>query len=144
MDRIETRRSGRALTRREALRLIALGGAGVVLAACGGASGPTGARTAPTGGGAAATDYSARFAGFQAAPEPNADLARVAWPDFVTEAGPEVRALYEFQLTHGEIMRYMPCFCGCHLEDGHASNRDCYVESVGPDGTAVLDSMAPT
>lgn len=130
------------LSRRDALKVITLGGAGVLLAACGGATGANGSTPAATGG-ASTTDYSARFAAFQAADEPNADPAKIEWPDFVTSAEPEVKQLYEFQLRNGELMRYMPCFCGCG-GDGHKSNRDCYVKRVNPDGTAVLDSMAPT
>ena len=89
-------------------------------------------------------DFSARFADFKPAPEPNGDPRKVQWPEYVTEGGPEVKRLYEFQITHGDLMRYMPCFCGCHWEDGHRNNRDCYVERVNRDGSVVLDSMAPT
>jgi hypothetical protein len=55
-----------------------------------------------------------------------------------------VRRLYEFQITHGELMRYMPCFCGCGQNAGHRSNRDCYVHRVNRDGSVILDDMAPT
>src|SRR6266851_2308759 len=72
-------------------------------------------------------DFSARFARFEAAAEPNGDLAKVVWPDFVEAAGADVKGLYEFQITHGDLMRYMPCFCGCGQDAGHRSNRDCYV-----------------
>lgn len=89
-------------------------------------------------------DFSVRFSGFEVADEPNGDLSKVVWPSFVTDADPEVRRLFEFQITHGELMRYMPCFCGCGQGDGHRNNRDCYVESVGADGSVVFDSMAPT
>lgn len=89
-------------------------------------------------------DFSVRFAGYEPAREPNADPAKVVWPAFVIEAGPEVKRLYEFQLANGELMRYVPCFCGCYREAGHRSNRDCYVRRVNPDGSAVLDAMAPT
>ena len=89
-------------------------------------------------------DNSARFSEFEAADEPNGDISKVDWPSFVTEGDPEVRRLYEFQITHGELMRYMPCFCGCGQNAGHRSNRDCYVKSVNADGSVVLDSMAPT
>jgi hypothetical protein len=89
-------------------------------------------------------DFAARFARYEAAPEPDGDLAKVVWPGYVTEAGPEVRRLYEFQITHGELMRYMPCFCGCGQNAGHRSNRDCYVRRVRRDGSVVLDPMAPT
>lgn len=89
-------------------------------------------------------DFSARFAKYKAAPEPNGDLAKVVWPSYVTDAGPEVKRLYEFQITHGELMRYMPCFCGCGAFAGHRSNRDCYVRLVNHDGSVVFDDMAPT
>jgi hypothetical protein len=93
---------------------------------------------------ASEADFAARFAQFGAAPEPNGDLAKVVWPKFVTDAGPEVKRLYEFQITHGELMRYMPCFCGCGQNAGHRSNRDCYVRRVRADGSVLLDPMAPT
>ncbi len=85
----------------------------------------------------------ARFAKYRAADEPNGDLAKVVWPSFVTDAGPEVKRLYEFQITHGDLMKYMPCYCGCGQNAGHRSNRDCYVQKVNLDGSVVLDSMAP-
>ena len=89
-------------------------------------------------------DFASRFGQYEPALEPNGDLSKVVWPHYVIEAGPEVRRLYEFQITHGELMRYMPCFCGCGQNAGHKSNRDCYVREVKEDGSVVFDSMAPT
>ena len=100
--------------------------------------------SAPPGADKTVEDFSGRFARFEAAAEPNGDLSRVVWPDFITDADPEVKRLYEFQITNGELMRYMPCFCGCGQNAGHRSNRDCYVQRVNTDGSVVLDSMAPT
>jgi hypothetical protein len=111
----------------------ALGGAGVV--ACGG----TGFSKSID-----KHDLPGYFSQFQADDEPNADLAKIIWPSYVTKADPEVKTLYEFQLTHGDLMKYMPCYCGCGKRSGHNSNRDCYVDKVNSDGSAVLDSMAPT
>ena len=88
--------------------------------------------------------HEARFAQYEPAPEPNGDLDKVVWPDYVLNAPPEVKRLYEFQVTHGQLMRYIPCFCGCGRNNGHRSNRDCYVRRVNPDGSVVFDSMAPT
>jgi hypothetical protein len=88
--------------------------------------------------------FASRFAKYEAAPEPNGDPTKVLWPSYVTVAGREVRRLYEFQVTHGELMRYMPCFCGCGGFAGHRNNRDCYIRRVNPDGSVVFDSMAPT
>jgi len=92
---------------------------------------------------ASAAEIEAHFAAYQPAAEPNGNLARVVWPEFVLEAGPEVKALYEFQITHGDLMRYMPCFCGCG-NSGHRNNRDCYIRRVNADGSVEFDSMAPT
>ncbi|HEX5503659.1 MAG TPA: PCYCGC motif-containing (lipo)protein [Thermomicrobiales bacterium] len=98
----------------------------------------------PLAGRATAEDrVAARFAAYAAADEPDGDLARVVWPDFVTAAGPEVQRLYAFQVEHGDLMKYMPCYCGCG-RSGHRSNRDCYVRQVNADGSVVFDSMAPT
>lgn len=130
------------LPRRRLLLILGASGAGVALTAC---SAVPSAEIQPTDQGVGQTTaFSTRFAGFPVADEPNGDLAKVVWPDFVTQAGPEVKALYEFQITHGELMRWMPCFCGCGQSSGHRSNRDCYVQQVKADGSVVLDAMAPT
>lgn len=124
--------------------ILVVAGAVIVVAAVGVwlVAGRTGEPASPSS--EATKDFSARFAGYEAAPEPNGDLSKVVWPDYVLNAGPEVKRLYEFQVTHGELMRYMPCFCGCGQNAGHRSNRDCYVREVNPDGSVVFDSMAPT
>lgn len=131
-----------ALSRRRLLRASGTGAVGLVLTACGAA--PRAGNQPADQGVGQVTDFAERFAGYPVADEPNGDLAKVVWPDFVTTAGPEVKQLYEFQITHGELMRWMPCFCGCGVSTGHLSNRDCYVRAVNPDGSVVLDSMAPT
>jgi hypothetical protein len=134
------------LSRRRVAKLLGIGTVGTVLTACGGSATnlPSGAADTASGSEAEITDFSARFAGFEVADEPNGDLSKVVWPAFVTKAGPEVKQLYEFQVTHGELMRWMPCFCGCGQSAGHRSNRDCYVQAVNPDGSVVFDAMAPT
>lgn len=100
--------------------------------------------TAPVPTGGEAADFSERFTQYKPASEPNGDLDRVVWPDYVLDAGAEVKALYEFQVTHGELMRYMPCFCNCGRTAEHRNNRDCYIQRVNRDGSVVFDSMAPT
>jgi hypothetical protein len=129
------------LSRRALRRGAAFGAVGVLASACSGRSEPSAPTDAAADG--AAPDFSARFAAYQPTDEPNGDLTKVVWPTFVTRAGPEVKQLYEFQILNGELMKYMPCFCGCG-GDGHHNNRDCYVKAVNPDGSVVLDPMAPT
>ena len=125
------------MDRRDFLSTATLLALGLGAAACGGGSG-----SASTTG-AAKPDLVARFAKYQVASEPNGDLSKVVWPSYVTDGPAEVKTLYEFQITHGDLMRWMPCYCGCG-QSGHKSNRDCYVKSVGSDGSVVFDAMAPT
>jgi hypothetical protein len=125
-------------SRRRFLTVAGLGTTTVLLTSCGGGSNKDNVPTTTS-----SIDFSARFASFEPADEPNGDLSRVTWPDFVLNAGGDVQSLYEYQILHGELMRYMPCFCGCG-SDGHQNNRDCYVKSVNADGSVVFDSMAPT
>ena len=127
------------LTRR---RFLAVGFASVGLAATTAACGSNSERNARSDG--AGEDFSSRFARYDAADEPNGDLSKVVWPMFVTQAGADVKRLYEFQVTNGQIMRYMPCFCGCGQDAGHRNNRDCYIKQVNSDGSVVFDSMAPS
>lgn len=130
-------------SRRSVLGAMAVGGAGLLLTACGAGESRFGsAPLQPEAG--EIDDLAARFAGFEPADEPNGDLARVVWPDWMARFDPEVKRLYEFQIVNGPLMRYMPCFCGCGQTAEHRSNRDCYVKAVNPDGSIVFDSMAPT
>jgi hypothetical protein len=126
-------------------RRLRFGAAAIALIIGGGVVWLTSERSneSPTFSGAP-VDFSERFAGYEPASEPNGDLSKVVWPDFVLDAGPEVKRLYEFQVENGDLMRYMPCFCGCGGNAGHRSNRDCYVREVNPDGSVIFDAMAPT
>lgn len=138
MDNLQRARPNASYSRRHFGTVVAMSAAFLISACSGRQKGSTAATTA-----AAAGDTSARFAGFVATDEPDADPTKVVWPDFVTSAPGDVRSLYEFQLTSGALTRYIPCFCGCSGSD-HFNNRDCYIKKVNPDGSAVFDSMAPT
>lgn len=43
-----------------------------------------------------------------------------------------VRATYEFAARHPEVMKFVPCFCGCE-RGGHQDNHDCFIAQRGPD-----------
>jgi Protein of unknown function with PCYCGC motif len=47
-------------------------------------------------------------------------------PAFAAED--DAGALYRFATTRGDILRFMPCTCGC-AQVGHTSNRSCYIKS---------------
>lgn len=57
-------------------------------------------------------------------PLPHGRLARP--PEAVKEA-------YVFAAQHPEVVRYVPCFCGCERQ-GHRSNLDCFVASRAANG----------
>ena len=44
-----------------------------------------------------------------------------------------VGAVYEFAARHPEVLRYVPCFCGCE-NDGHRANHDCFIASRDSEG----------
>jgi hypothetical protein len=47
-------------------------------------------------------------------------------PAFAREG--DADTLYRFATTHGDVLRWMPCTCGC-AQVGHTSNRSCYIKS---------------
>jgi hypothetical protein len=46
---------------------------------------------------------------------------------------PLTRAAYEFAARHPEVLRHMPCFCGCE-RNGHGNNEDCFITRRQADG----------
>lgn len=77
-----------------------------------------------------------------AAPAPRRGLtARPAsdeWPPIFWRATPEVQAAYRYAVAQPALLAYIPCFCGC-AEQGHISNRDCYLLADDRSGTVLLD-----
>ena len=72
---------------------------------------------------------------------------QVVWDDstkqFLVFAGvADVRGLYQFATTRGDVLRFMPCTCGC-AQLGHTSNRSCYVEAES-DASVTYTSHAAT
>ena len=47
-------------------------------------------------------------------------------PAFAADA--DTAALYRFATTRGDVLRFMPCTCGC-AQVGHTSNRSCYIKA---------------
>jgi len=44
-----------------------------------------------------------------------------------------VQAAYRFAAQHPEVMRYVPCYCGCE-RSGHHDNEDCFVSARDANG----------
>lgn len=45
----------------------------------------------------------------------------------------QLRALYAFAGKNADVLRYIPCYCGCQSQ-GHRSDNDCYVAQRSSDG----------
>lgn len=47
---------------------------------------------------------------------------------------PITRAAYEFAARHPEVLKHIPCFCGCE-RNGHGNNEDCFIARRNADGS---------
>jgi len=63
-----------------------------------------------------------------------------ALPTNVRQAPPTVREAYRFAIANRDILKQIPCYCGCGAE--HQSNAECYIKDVRPDGTIEFDLMS--
>ena len=67
-------------------------------------------------------------------PHPQANLPTLTLPSYQLSHPPEVvRAVYKYAAEHPEVLRYMPCYCGCDME-GHRNNDDCFVKARAKNG----------
>ena len=67
----------------------------------------------------------------------------VKLPDYVN--GPTVpkgtAEAYEFAVNNQDVLKYIPCYCGCGELEGHDSNLDCFIKS-GSGDNIVFDKHA--
>ena len=62
-------------------------------------------------------------------------------PAEVHAAAVSVQEAYQFNVANPEIMKEIPCYCGCG-NIGHSSNYDCYVSDVDDAGNISFDNHA--
>jgi uncharacterized protein with PCYCGC motif len=127
MDRTKPARSPRKVgpVRVAALALVALFlVSGPALAAC--------SATHPESGGSAAAMPTMHAT---QAPPAMTEAVWAARPEYVS-SNPATEEAYAYALTHPQIVRWMPCYCGCGAMD-HGSNLDCYFKR-GTVGTAAV------
>lgn len=60
--------------------------------------------------------------------------------DSVASAPAPVQEAYAYAVAHPDILRYIPCYCGC-IAAGHGSNEDCFVDERLASGSVVYDAM---
>jgi hypothetical protein len=44
-----------------------------------------------------------------------------------------MRAIYDFAAQHPEVLKFVPCYCGCE-SSGHPHNESCFVKSRDAQG----------
>jgi hypothetical protein len=74
----------------------------------------------------------------------SSDLHRMSideMPAEVQSAPVTVQTAYQFSAANPDIMKDIPCYCGCE-NIGHTSNYDCYVSSVYDKGHLTFDNHA--
>lgn len=62
-------------------------------------------------------------------------------PDDVRKASQKVREAYRFAIANRDVLRYIPCYCGCGAE-GHTSNASCYVKDSSTPDNVLFDRMS--
>jgi len=62
-------------------------------------------------------------------------------PAEVQSAPVAVQEAYQFASINPDVMKEIPCFCGCG-DIGHTSNYDCYVSDVDAQGDIQFDNHA--
>ena len=62
-------------------------------------------------------------------------------PAEIQMAPVSVQTAYRFAAANPDIMKDIPCYCGCG-NIGHASNYDCYVSNVDGNGGITFDNHA--
>jgi hypothetical protein len=69
-----------------------------------------------------------------------ADAIRASLPELPIMSSPRPRdyvvADYEFAALHPEVLKYVPCYCGCE-RSGHQHNESCFIASRDPEGRVV-------
>jgi hypothetical protein len=68
-------------------------------------------------------------------------MAMDEMPMDVQSAPVTVQTAYQFTAANPDIMKDIPCYCGCG-NIGHTSNYSCYVSSVNDKGNITFDNHA--
>ena len=74
-----------------------------------------------------------------AAPAPKAAAPTITMPPLPNPGFqpprpmPMMQEVYKFAAIHPEMLKYVPCYCGCGA-DGHPHNESCFVKRRDPRG----------
>lgn len=73
----------------------------------------------------------------------DAKKIHVSLPDFVAGRPAEVQDIYRLAYANQDVLRYIPCYCGC-VNEGHQSDLDCFLRGTNSDGSVLWDPMGHT
>ena len=62
-------------------------------------------------------------------------------PADIRQAPVDVREAYRFAIANRDILRYVPCYCGCGAQ-GHTSNASCYFQDNSKPEKPIFDRMS--
>ncbi|WP_088042401.1 PCYCGC motif-containing (lipo)protein [Bacillus sp. EAC] len=65
-------------------------------------------------------------------------------PTFLAVKEPQIQQIYLVAAQNAELLKNIPCYCGCGESVGHKSNLDCFINEQKQDGSIVWDSHATT
>ena len=65
--------------------------------------------------------------------------ATVTFPSFVSA---DVEDGYQFAVDRPDVLRVLPCYCGCGLNAGHKNNLDCFIRGEAKAGGPRFDDHA--
>lgn len=63
-------------------------------------------------------------------------------PSFVQDFDPQVGQVYQIAAKNNELLKWIPCYCGCGDSVHHKNNLDCFIDKVKKNGQIVWDSHA--
>lgn len=135
-----TARSHRRRAISGTLAVLVLALSGGLVAACGGGANAT---VMPTMDASVASGTEMPGA---ASHDPGTDAAAVetAWaarPDYVRGADARVQEAYRYALERPDVIRWMPCYCGCASMQ-HRSNLDCFLRARMTAGAVAFEQHA--
>ncbi|OZM56215.1 hypothetical protein CIB95_12370 [Lottiidibacillus patelloidae] len=61
-------------------------------------------------------------------------------PTMLAEKDDSIKEIYLSAAKHPEILRYMPCYCGCSISAGHKDSSACFYSEIREDGSIVWDN----
>lgn len=63
-------------------------------------------------------------------------------PQFLANKEEGLRQIYLAAAANEELLKWIPCYCGCADSAGHLNNAQCFYKEIGADGSITWDDHA--